>query len=133
MSDIKQTQALVNLRHLNSKFLAYLKELTGLKKSVEDAYGNNETTIEDGKALLDQLKELTLLKQKNADSIDAFTDNYGSAAPNEVAEADKAFQNALDAYICLKKDVETLARKVQRQKTQPVPTIILDTPDNVKT
>ncbi len=119
----QRNQVNIHLRHLNSKFSAKLKELAGLRLSIEDAQELGQATTQDAEDLLAALKKVTFLKQKNEDLVDAFTVHYGHEVPDMAEQADKAFQKVLDTYISLKADSEKLIRRInsgqQSEKENP--------------
>ena len=108
----QRIQVLVRLRHLASKFTAKLKELDGLRRSVEDACSEDQATTENAQSLLAALEVVSLLKQKNEDLVAAFIVKYGPEAPESAANANQAYQTALESYSRIKADTKELIYKI---------------------
>ena len=128
VSDAKKNEeiqaALVNLRHLNSRFHNKIQELNALKTTLEDALDEpteetteKRVTHQECEVLKTKLKSLSELKQKNENLAEAFNIKFGLFASGEAANVDKEFEDSVAAYYKLKVDVERLIRRLRRKLT----------------
>ncbi len=113
--------AIVKVGLLELRLQSKIKELGALSKSMEKAVDQNKSRIEDGKLLIVKLRDLSSLKQKYADLVEAFNISFMLQSPDKTAEINNKYQDVVDAYYCQKVEAERL---IQRLKEENVATSV---------
>ncbi len=130
-ADNDEELALSNLRHLNWRFKSKIGELKAQRDSLLDALEHEVPITEpDCRVLHNQLKELSVLKQKYSDLVEAFDIRF--EAPSKAEEVDNQFKDVQLTYYSLKVDVESLLKRLRKKLAtnhvatiQPAPDLIV--------
>ncbi len=107
-------KSLGNIRQIKLRFWSQIQELKEVSQSTNDILAEDKITEDDFKTLETKLRGLWDLRHEFEANVNSFSSRFESRFPQEVHDADKSFEDALDAYLDIKPNVDNQLLKLRK-------------------